>query len=321
MARLDTVFVASAMLGALWLRTCDRRSRAVAVVAFAVPVGLYVVTNLAWFGAAVPVSGLLKSTFPVPCPTGWRMTGVNTSISGFNVVFGWIPLTLTLAACWRLRVVAPTAYAQLWPLAVGLVAQTVYVGLFTHHPDSWLWHYVVPVTVGAWATALLIDHELPQRMRPRVATAVMALALMGAGGYAVRACIRSLPRSDSQIVVDWLRAQDIRDATLLVSDGPGEIAFVTANRIIGLDLLTTNATVVQQVLGAANPLQQVLQQAKMCGRSVDYVVVTTGTWLTATRVASDGQTLQARFLSPGACRQHKVGQLQLGACRSIPTRS
>lgn len=71
-ARLDHVFFAAALAGIVSLRACLQRTRgfsartALLLATFVAPIGLYLLFNAIVHGSPVPVSGQLKSSFPVP---------------------------------------------------------------------------------------------------------------------------------------------------------------------------------------------------------------------------------------------------------------
>ncbi len=309
LSRLDNLFVIMALHGALWLRPGHRRAQLWALL----PLAAWLAVNAAQFGALVPVSGLLKSTFPQICANGLQRDGINTAFSGYNLVFGWLPLLATAAVAVRLRRRAPAVAQLLAALAVGCAGHAAYTALFTHHVGSWLWHYTVPVVMGAWALAAVAQHLVAIRWRPLAIAAMTLLPALAVAGYAARAATRAQTGDEALRVRDWLHDNQVTDATLLVSDAQGAIAFASTNRVIGLDLLTANPACVRTALAAPNALESLLQQARDAGHPIDFIVLTSDTWLAKLWPMADGRALEFAFLQPGTCGTRTRARLAVAA--------
>ncbi|MBM4343928.1 MAG: hypothetical protein FJ100_11220 [Deltaproteobacteria bacterium] len=295
-ARLDHGFLAVAILFAWHRDAVHRRCTLAAWLAMAMPVATWLLWHRVAFGAWVPVSGWLKSTAPALCPSGIHVGGIASALSGWNLAAGWAPLAAMGLALHASRGAQSRLRTLVWAFAIGCALHAAQVALLTHHPASWLWYYVAPVLGGTWALVLAV------RDRPALGRWLAVSGAVVGAAYASWVAVRPTPQSEGATVVAWLERQGNADATLLVSDSPGEIAFRTRHRVVALDLLTANPRLAAQVHAAPDPTSPLFEAARRAGRPVQYLVVTTGTWLSAVRVAKDAQAIEIGFLRPGACR-------------------
>jgi len=164
-SRLDHVFFSAALLLMLLLDPpLPERRRETAVVAglvFALLLGSYLVTNRAVFGAWLPVSGTLKSTFPRVHVQNFRhLAAMLAALPDFYIgvlmrqVRLWLPL-LT-AALWlgprlrpawqRWRARTPVATGEAWMdfFALGVLVWCLYNLLFVPVMSQGLWYFAAP---------------------------------------------------------------------------------------------------------------------------------------------------------------------------------
>lgn len=279
LARLDSVFFIGAFT--LWYAARHRSQRIVLpmVAALAVPVLVYTASNIVWFGGAVPVSGYLKSTFPVPVFLGMSHYpgSLRLMLGGYSLPFGWLPVIIGTLVVITHRRRLTGRDSLLVPLTVGAAGHAVYTGFFTVGFTFWYWYYQLPIVVGAWSLALLMRNW----HTPRVEV-VMRWGVVGFTAVALtwwRAPAPTETRFRGLATLRVVRSLGIDHATLLVSEWPGTVAFFTHNQVIAADMLTSNRQLVDRIVHAPNGAQALLEQARRRGTPVDYVVYNGGLFL------------------------------------------
>ena len=250
LARLDNVFLVAAMIVAAGTvvpgRPSARLARMARVLApMAVVVTPYLVWNLARFGHLVPISGAIKSTFP-RVSGDWRNLGVLGLACFVVAVCGAAALSLGRIQGARRPVVGA--------MTAGVLAQGLYIVLFTSHHTHWSWYYVVGVLLTTILLCLAADAITARSalLRSR-AVAVFAVALLTTAGLA-RGWARyrnSGASSHNQLVVRFLHpaANDRWEiqlarhldrvlpsgAGVLAFDYPGHLAFYSSLRVVAAD--------------------------------------------------------------------------------------
>lgn len=310
LARLDNVFyVAAFCLWYAW-RHADRRAALTMAGVCAVPIAVYLGSNAVYFGGLVPISGALKSTFPVPHASGLAPSpgGMVLMWSGYSIPFGWLPLavgTFVTVVTWgRLRGVSTLLY----PLLAGTLGHALYTGLFTAGFTFWYWYYLLPVVLLGWSLACLTAPI----MRPRFdlflqwsAVCVLAVVLL---------TTRLDPPPEARLTglrtLRVVRDLGIANATILVSEWPGTVAFHTRNQIIAADMLTSNRRLVDRLLGAPDAGSALLAAAREGGTPVDYVVVNGGPFLVPAFDRESVDLRSPRMVENQAGRT--IGRLVLG---------
>lgn len=168
LARLDTLFVAGAV-GAAWCLGADG-ARARVRLALAVFVSAsatvlpYLVSNLRDFGHLVPISGMLKSSYPHP---GWHVAAFN--VQGQDaLVLGVATFAAVLVLVVRFlpgREPGPAFVRRLVPaVCLGVLAHLLYSALFMKW-GIFGWHFVLARLALALALPLLVLHFLPTDAR------------------------------------------------------------------------------------------------------------------------------------------------------------
>ncbi len=250
LARLDNVLLVGAILvgAAIWIasRTPRRlRSLGVAMMPISLIVAPYLFWNLATFGHLMPISGAIKTTFP-RIYGDLRNLGVLGLSTFATALLGGVGLLL--------KGVAPLRRLVLGSMAVGVVAQALYITLYTDHNTHWSWYYVPGVLLAALLACVTADH-LGTRF-PRLATrflAVVAIALVLTWGL-VRVWARfanSRASSHNQFLFQilaparaprwevqfarYLESALPPQAGVLAFDYPGALAFYSSLRIIPAD--------------------------------------------------------------------------------------
>jgi hypothetical protein len=255
LARLDNVFFVAATLAvAAWSAGSTTRARARALPWIAAPILAaalpYLAWNLASFGHLVPISGAVKSTFPVARPD-LRNLGTLGLVTLAGALIGGPQLALPGVS--RLRRLA------LWPLAAGVAAHAAYIVLYTDHNTHWSWYYVAGVVLLAFLAPIAADALAARwpRLPWRAAVGVVVVVLTAWG--ILRGWARFLnpeAASHNQLVVQllpptaydrwsvqfarWMDRNLPERSGVLVFDYPGALAYYSSLRILPADGLMSD---------------------------------------------------------------------------------
>ncbi len=310
LARLDTVFFVGAFT--VWYAARHRSVRVVLpmVSVLAAPVLVYAASNIIWFGGAVPVSGFLKSTFPVPSFLGlWRYPGSPMlMLGGYSLPFGWLPIAVGAGVVVMRRQRLTGLDSLLLPLLVGAAAHAVYTGFFTVGFTFWYWYYLLPVMLGAWSLAVLTRGWRTPRTEGLLRWGIVGVTAVALTLWRAPAPTEARFRGLATLRV--VHSLGIDRATLFVSEWPGTVAFFTHNQVIAADMLTSNRPLVEQIVQAPNGVQTVLDRAKHRGTPVDYIVFNGGLFL---RPDASLRTLE--YTDPRMARNRlraRIGLLPVG---------
>lgn len=234
LARLDAVWLLLAVAGAVTLRglkaddlALSRRLARIAAKGLALfwPVLLLVLPYLAWnqamTGHLVPISGILKSTFPHP---QWNGRYFAEHKEYYALIL------LTCLATLRLRDAPVPVRWTLSVAAAGVLVHALYTLLFMH----WAvfgWHYAMAIATGPLALAWLL-RPLPVKVQ-KPAIALAALAMAGLFAF-------SLVKRETSFVPwtlaggNWARAHLPPDAILAMKDS-GAFTYQSQRRVVNLD--------------------------------------------------------------------------------------
>ena len=311
LARLDSVFFVFAFLCWQWTVYTNKRWASLMLVMAGLPITIYLLSNLYFFNGIVPVSGWLKSTFPMPDLKGFGYARLGTEFLGYNLIFGIFPLLgATLLLPWlKKRLESPKhIFYILW---IGSLMHFGYQSLFTRS-GSWLWYYILPVQLGALALALSAKYLLKPPRQSQVVLLVSSLAICLTAGYALRTAFRPITWEEQGTrMLTYLAENKITDAVVIVGDSPGETAFYSSNNhVIALDMLTANRSFIEEMTGAENGFQFLLDHAAQAGKPI-YLLYTTGTWL-GQITTQDDATLSYWFLIPGQTKPQLMGSVSIG---------
>lgn len=233
LARLDLAFLALAML--LWTARRGLRPSLALAMGMALPVLPYLVANLVVFGHPVPVSGAIKSTFPV-LDLGnplHKLGRLGALAAGFAV------LNLGFAA----RKDSP-GRPLLFALGLGALLHGAYTALFTRVGWSTdvVYYYVTGVLgLGFGAGELLRRYmsllpSLGPRGRDLLVGGLGLLIALGGTGRALRGAWD--PRLDTEALADWLAANLPAGSRVATVDAPGRLAWRSGLPVLALDGLT-----------------------------------------------------------------------------------
>jgi hypothetical protein len=310
LARLDSLFYILPLFAWRIWRQQNFAQAAWMTIAAGLPIGGYLLSNLLIFGQLQPVSGWLKSTFPAIAQGDTYYYQLSTVIRGYNLAFGWLPTLAAAGAALLLARRLSQQSAVFYPMLVGSMLHLGYWVLFSRGATGYLWYYLLPVTTSVLALALLAQN--PPRPAIRQAAGLLAgIAVLLLASYLVRSLVRTLPISEVDRMRGYLESQGVAEATVLVGDFPGELAFTTRHRVIALDMLTANPIFVNQMVQAPNGFQYVLDIAAQQGRPVDYILYTGGNWLNFLRANADKSEVEYWFYYPGEPAPRLVGTLQV----------
>ena len=251
LSRLDSVFLVAAVCAALCMgRGSERQSarvrgRRLALVGFGLfaVVAPYLLANRIFFGALMPISGQLKSTFPVPHP-GSSLTSIQT--------FGKIPIfTVLLDVGYLLwfglrRAETRTLGAQerylrscVAVLGAGVILHFLHEALFM----KWAvmsWHFMlgIPFVGGVFAVALAAwarrGNGTHWTARSRVAMACLAL-LTGVQMYRhLTSDGGALWHVRSYDTAVWIRANTPEGSVLAMKDA-GILGYFSQRGVVNLD--------------------------------------------------------------------------------------
>jgi hypothetical protein len=238
LSRLDAIFPVLGSLVWLWLaRGIHARASATAALAtMTLFVGAYVASNVLVFGHAVPISGVLKSSFP-------QVSLINYPLESPKWYRLLLPFLVALAFGWHFA--APRARAArselidrpLAVIAAGTLVFFTYEILFQQDADFGLysWHFAVS-TCGAAILAGRLFDALATDLRVR--SAAGALLLGGAlhwflYRYAVATHVDS-KLADAHSVGCWIDKNLPADAVIAATD-PGMVAYFGDRKTISLD--------------------------------------------------------------------------------------
>ncbi len=309
LARLDSVFYVGAFM--VWYAVRDRSLSTVAKMACAcaVPACLYVAVNLLYFGGAAPISGYLKSTFPMPFIQGLRFVGgPAVMLSGYSLPFGWLPLGFGVVTALLLRRRLEGFQTLLYPLIVGTAGHAVYTGFFTAGFTDWYWYYVLPILLASWSAACLLRSFRFYPWDERAQWA--AVILLAAGLFESR-----LHRPDDQELpaLKTLRVSrelGIEHSVVLMSEWPGTLGFYSSNDVIAADMLTSNRQLVQRMVENSNALDVLFDEARRQGFPVRYVIYNGGMFVKPARDLSGIDLMDPKMVNN--LRGVVIGHAELG---------
>ena len=230
LARLDTVFFVVAVI---LLSPPQHRARiGISTVLVVTPWLLWTVLTT---GHLLPVSGMIKSTFPIP------------DLSNPLPKLGWTGL-LTALGCVAALGLAHTRTSDqariLYALGLGGLAHGLYTAIFTGP----LWSTFVPYywITSTLATGFVLGElfqiyfrwlpSLSQKMRLQLIGTIVVLLSIGSTGRAVRTAI-ARPLDPSIELAVWA-GHALPNATFIALDAPGRLAWFSRRPVIAMDGLT-----------------------------------------------------------------------------------
>ncbi|MCB9674624.1 MAG: hypothetical protein H6737_05865 [Alphaproteobacteria bacterium] len=298
LARLDTLFFVVAV-GLFTLP--DVRRAAVLAAGTAITALPWLGWTFATTGHLVPVSGAIKSVFPVP------------DFSDPLEKLGWIGVATALGSLAglvvALRATDPRKRRLLGALSLGAVAHALYVVLFT--APRWSTFVAYYWITGTLASGLLLGEllamyftllpSLSATARPLFAGCIIGGLATAGSLKAVRSVLIATPDPTVRMAL-WL-AEAHPDAVILTVDAPGRIAWFSGLPVIGADGLT-------QDYGFAADLEARGMPAVARERGVTHVLTYTIDFdVPWARIQAAPDGVNVRFVAPG--RGTDAGELVL----------
>jgi hypothetical protein len=245
LCRLDAVFVIVAVgvaqvgvciVRRMAVRSLVRRGAALSI-GVAVVAAPFAIWNHVHFGHLMPISGAVKSTFPVLR----SVLDLHTDMAvGLVIVLAAVACFLVTAVSDRRRGrgIDEILASPYHILVVAAVLHFVYLFLFMDWGVFW-WHFAASSLAFVFTGAMAVDHVLAAAASVRVrrlSAAAVAAALIVAGS----AWHWSIVRSRGQIHAEWLRAahwvraNTAPDAIVALKDA-GLFGYFSERRVVNLD--------------------------------------------------------------------------------------
>lgn len=302
LARLDTGFTVLAVMTWCAVRHRSLRFGVISLLIFAIGVAPYLISNAIFFGGITPISGWIKSTFPHVCLKGLVVAGPASTWSGYSIAFGIVPIVGGLLVLCVLRPRLSTARAILYPLAAGCVAHFVYVAFFTRgHTDPY-WYYIQPVFFGAIALSLfgpVVQYRVGATWLAAGALATCLVLLVAVRRTAVAETRQWVPEA-----LAWFEKNGVQDETILVSDCPGKLAFLSDNRVMAVDMLTAHRDFYREMVESKNSLRFIADRCAERGKPLTYILYLGSNGL----LPEDGDTAVVQF-DPRDTDRRPIGRL------------
>ena len=283
----------------IWLIATTRRWQTAAIsagalLALTVP---YLVANVIWFDGPLPIDEWLASSFPYRSLKGFHAAGLASTLFGYNLLFGWTPIIAAgLILPWAR---AASREQRHFPLVFlgGSVLQLAYIGLFLRSDATAFRHYVMPMALAGFATALAWrtlkirvsgasrpgDSKRPRDAidSPRMAVAGMVLAATLAGiwlGTTIK--LRWFPAKEPQpveMVTEYLNRSRIVLATIFASECPGQLAWRSPpNDVVDAAMRTGYRPQFDRVRQAPNALAALNDEYREAGHPLRIFVYVAG---------------------------------------------
>lgn len=250
LARLDNVFyIAGLGCYAAWSEWhSSRRVSRLFILAAAAsfPVGLYIASNALYFDCWMPVSGAIKSSFPIP---HWHIHQLN--MLGRAVAF--VAVAGLTVPFWK-RSTSWIVFA-----AIGVLSHTLYLICFTRGIVNWSWYFVPGVMLVSSVFSLMaaaISSRLP---KPKAAVfcgvAVSIIMVLTITRAWIKAYNQNAIDPNNPLLIQsklaeyaWYTqmAVFLRDtlpagSRIFIWDLPGIAAFLTDHAVVPVDGLVGSA--------------------------------------------------------------------------------
>jgi hypothetical protein len=255
LARLDNLFVVGALFLFAWWGCQPREGKRMIarVVAFSLPLAFliipYMASNQIFFGHLVPISGAIKSIFPV--------ISINISNLGrFGQITALFALLSVIMGMGFVK--QPVQMVVLRGLGVGVLLHALYVAAFTNHYTFWPWYYVAGVLNAGLVISAAFEWIAPKVGRFIGEKYVIRVSLMIAGLLFIGAITRGWLKAYGPVgigsiqlpqineyrwpneVAIWLKNNLPADSAIFVYDYPGAIAYYSDLRILPMDGLVND---------------------------------------------------------------------------------
>lgn len=314
LARLDSVFLLPPLYVWYLKRTGSWRKVSLASLAFAILALPYLGYNYFVFGSIIPISGWLKSTFPVVHVAGVEMARFQTTLSGYNILFGVAPLSaaVLIVLCYRREIRAERHLAVLVVFLTGAVLHAVYNILYTSAHGGWYWYYVLPLTASSLGLGLLLKHWMRERDVRRLASllCVFLVLLLVVRVRREHAGGDKYLTPEQEAIIDLVNHVGITRSVILVHDWPGALAFYSpGNKVVPADMIMANRRLYGRIKASADGLRFLLSFIREKGEDHVFIIAAPDRGLLKPTVSLDRLILSS--VKPLE-NQDVLGQLDVG---------
>ncbi|HVO77177.1 MAG TPA: hypothetical protein VMT60_04260 [Candidatus Bathyarchaeia archaeon] len=254
LSRLDMVFVPLVVLAYAFVRAVASRGRRWQRLAqatfvlggFAAVVSPYLIYNRVSFGAVMPISGALKSSFPAVTLSGYALTTLGKR--------GWLGVLMALGyLVWRLArrgaALGERGEAGYFRTAMSLMALAIVLHfLYAVFFMKWAifnWHYIPYAFFGAVMICEPMNRLLSRAdsMRSSVLYWSVVTVLVVLGVVTAARNLNQSPDRNWRIAAydaaRWVRQNTAREAVLAMKDA-GNLGYFSERRVINLDGVVNN---------------------------------------------------------------------------------
>lgn len=283
LARLDNIFSVISILLLFPLFNYKHRI-GILILPLIVPsflLLLYFISNEIYFDGLMPVSGWMKSSFPVVSLQGFE-SGPNPMFEGVPIIWGWLPLIIVAFSVFFAE---GNTRLLLTALLLGVFTKNIYIALFTRSHTGWYWYSTLDIFSLSLALPLLFSKANALNLFRR---GMQCLAFLALVAICTKAVTWSLPKTHGtsrglSLVMNNTSPGD----TILVSDWPGYIAFFAADRhIFAADLLTSNRRWYNEMIKHGNALDFIRETCEKIGAPLTHLLWNGNRWLV---ISDDGR--------------------------------
>ena len=271
LSRLDSLFIVLSYF--LFYYVMGRRFHGMIrfLSAFMVVVAPYLISNMALFGGLMPISGWMKSSFPVLFlqKTIWSIN----SILEYNIIAGIAPLLFSAFVFIFSYKYIPSRFFYVY--CTGSLLHFLYTALFTRFHTMYWWYYIPNSILFAFAGAIFLKRPLlttTNKFISKILFLVLFCATLIAWRWDKTFADRKLQDSVQQIL-NYISQNNIKNTTILMSDVPGVIAFFSNNNIIAADMLTANRKIFDNMRTSSNALAFTFDYCEALHKPIQYIIL------------------------------------------------
>jgi len=268
-SRLDSVFIIFCYLIFYWQTT--RRSvtcLARLLATFILIVCPYLLSNVYFFGGLMPVSGWMKSSFPIVFlnkPLSWN------SLFGYNIFAGILPIVLSAFILVAERNSEKRIRNITHVYFFGSLLHCGYTVCFTRFHTMYWWYYISHAILASFAISIIQKKYLSPKIYYCLVYSAIALFFCATIFYRWGNTFSDKQFENSITkTIDSLNQNNIRGKSILVSDLPGVLAFFTNNNIIAADMLTANIKFYKEMREYPNALDFIMGYCRKMNKPLEY---------------------------------------------------
>lgn len=271
LSRLDSIFIVLSFF--LFYYVFDRHFQGLirCAAAFFMVVVPYLMSNILFFGDLLPISGWMKSSFPVLFfqKTLWSAN----SVLEYNIIAGIAPLLFACLVFIFSYKYIPNRFFYVY--FTGSLLHFLYTALFTRFHTMYWWYYVSNSILFAFAGVVFLKKNLITATHKFILKSLFLVFFCVAlvvWRWEKTFADRNLQDSVHQIL-NYIVQNNIQHKTILMSDVPGVIAFFSRNNIIAADMLTANKKFFDEMRGSANALEFIFAYCEALKKPIRYIIL------------------------------------------------